>query len=272
MPPGASFFGSRSEHQAASNRRVMKKRDAMRGAGSSTGRVAAVIPAAGAGLRMGADRPKQFLLLDGKPVLAVTLEAFEASPAVSAVVLVVPAEAVSSCRQELVKGFGLTKVLCVVAGGARRQDSVRLGVEACPPECDLVVVHDGVRPLVPPDLIERTVTGAREHGAAVAALPAKETVKTATEDGWVDRTLDRGSLYLIQTPQAFQRGELLGAHRRALEEGWEEMSDDALLLERIGRPVRIVEGAEDNIKVTTPNDLEVARFLLARRRKGGLSR
>lgn len=236
------------------------------GLNTGSGIVAAVVPAAGAGVRMGADRPKQFLSLGGKPILALTLEAFERCAAVRIVVLVVPAEEVDRCEREIVRGQGLTKVRRVVPGGKRRQDSVRCGLEACPPECDIVVVHDGVRPLVRPALIERIVTQAREHGAAIAALPARETVKEVLDGGWVGRTLDRRRLWMIQTPQAFRFADLLDAHRRAAEQGWEEMSDDALMLERYGFPVRVVEGAEDNIKVTTPNDLEVARILLERRR------
>lgn len=227
-----------------------------------------MIPAAGAGVRMGAGRPKQFLLLDGRPILAVTLDAFERCRAIETVVVVVPGEAVSSCEEEIVRRYGLRKVGRVVAGGARRQDSVRLGVEACPEDCDLVVVHDGVRPLVRPELIERTAAAALKHGAAVAALPARETVKQVRDGVWVERTLDRGKLCLIQTPQAFLRADLLEAHRRAVQEGWEEMPDDASLLERSGLAVRVVEGAQDNIKVTTPGDLDVARFLLVGERGG----
>lgn len=233
--------------------------------GPRPGSAVAVIPAAGAGVRMGAERPKQFLLLSGRSILSVTLEAFERCPVIETVVLVAPKEAVSACEREIVMGGGLTKVSRVVPGGARRQDSVRLGVEACPSGCDLVVVHDGVRPLVREDLIERILVAARAHGAAVAALPARETVKQVREGAWVERTLDRRGLWMVQTPQAFFRSDLLAAHRKALEEDWEELPDDASLVERIGVPVRVVEGAEDNIKVTTPNDLALARFLLERR-------
>ncbi len=231
-----------------------------------SGTAAAVIPAAGAGIRMGADRPKQFLYLGGKSILAVTLGAFERCAAIRTVVLVVPAGELEHCEREVVRGQGLTKVRHIVPGGARRQDSVRRGLEACPPDCDIVVVHDGVRPLVRPGLIEHIVAEAREHGAAIAALPARETVKEVLGGGWVGRTLDRRKLWMIQTPQAFRLSVLLEVHKRAAEQGWEEMSDDALMLERSGIPVRVVEGAEDNIKVTTQNDLEVARFLLEGRR------
>ncbi len=238
------------------------------GPNSGSGVVAAVIPAAGAGIRMGADRPKQFLSLAGKSILALTLDAFERCDVVSTVVLVVPAEEQDYCEREIVSWHGLTKVRRIVPGGTRRQDSVRCGLEACPPDCDIVVVHDGVRPLVRPGLIERVVSETREHGAAVAALPARETVKEVLEGGWVGLTLDRRKVWMIQTPQAFRFSEVLEAHKTAAEQGWEEMSDDAMMLERYGIPVRVVEGAEDNIKVTTPNDLEVARFFLGMRSSG----
>lgn len=231
--------------------------------------VAAVIPAAGAGIRMGADRPKQFLAIGGTSILALTLDVFERCEAVRTVVLVVPPEELACCEREVVCGHGLTKVRRIVPGGARRQDSVRCGLEACPPECDIVVVHDGVRPLVRTGLIERIVAEARLHGAAIAALPARETVKEVLEGGWVGRTLDRRKLWMIQTPQAFRFPALIEVHKRAMEQGWGEMSDDAMMLERCGIPVQVIEGAEDNIKVTTPNDLEVARFFLGVRRGEG---
>lgn len=238
------------------------------GQDAEPGRVAAVIPAAGAGVRMGADRPKQFLQLDGRPVLEVTLEVFQRCRVIDVVLVVVPGEAVAACERRILGRGDLTKVRRVLAGGARRQDSVRMGVEACPAGCRLVVVHDGVRPLVRPELIERTVAEAGRHGAAVAALPAKETVKEVLEGTRVSRTLDRGSLWLVQTPQAFCPKDLLEAHRRAEAEGWDEAPDDGFLLERLGRPVHVVPGEEDNIKVTTPHDLAVAGFLLKRRRQG----
>lgn len=231
-------------------------------------RVAAVIPAAGAGIRMCGDRPKQFLELDGKPLLAHTLAVFERCAAVGFVVLVVPEDAVAFCGREIVGRFGLSKVRRVVPGGARRQDSVRMGVEACAGECDILIVHDGVRPLVGCRLIEQAVDGAWEHGAVIAALPATETIKEVDPDGVVRHTPERGSLWRVQTPQAFRTTDLLEAHQKAFQEGWEEMSDDALLLERTSVPVRVIRGQEENIKVTTPHDLEIARLFLSRRIAG----
>lgn len=229
-------------------------------------RTLAVIPAAGAGLRMGTGRAKQFLDLDGRPLLAVTLHTFQNSPAIHEINLVVPPDEVDYCKREIVQKHGLEKVRRVVAGGERRQDSVRMGLEASAGAgFEIAVIHDGVRPLVRPDLIQRVASAAQKEGAAIAALPAKETVKEVDGDRVVGKTHDRRRIWLVQTPQAFRFDDLLAAHRLALEQCWEEATDDALLMERMGIAVRVIEGSEDNIKVTTPYDLELARFLLKRR-------
>jgi len=228
-------------------------------------RTAAIITAAGAGIRMGGDQAKQFMELGGRPILAVTLECFDLSPDINGIVLVVPSGKVDYCRGEIVKRYDLAKVEKVVAGGERRQDSVRLGLEATEGHFPLVLIHDGVRPLVPPDLISRIVKAANRYRAVIPALAARETIKEAGRAGLVVRTHDRRALWLVQTPQAFRYKDILEAHRRALEENWEEITDDALLMERIGVPVKIIEGSEENIKITTPQDLELARFLLGTR-------
>ena len=229
-------------------------------------RTAAVITAAGAGIRMGGDQPKQFMELGGRPLLAVTVERFELSPDIDGIVLVVPPDKVDYCRGEIVERYDLAKVKKVVAGGKRRQDSVRLGLEATEGHFPLVLIHDGVRPLVPPDLISRIVRAANQYRAVIPALAARETIKEADEAGLVVKTHDRRTLWLVQTPQAFRYEDILEAHRLALEQNWEEITDDALLMERTGVPVKIIEGSEENIKITTPQDLELARFLLGKMR------
>ena len=191
--------------------------------------------------------------LEGRPLLAVTLERFELSPDIDGIVLVVPPDKVDYCRGEIVEKYDLTKVKKVVAGGERRQDSVRLGLEATEGHYPLVLIHDGVRPLVPPDLISRIVRAANQYRAVIPALAARETIKEADEAGLVVKTHDRRTLWLVQTPQAFRYEDILEAHRRALEENWEEITDDALLMERTGVPVKIIEGSEENIKITTPS-------------------
>ena len=228
-------------------------------------KVVAIIPSAGAGVRMGGNRAKQFLDLCDRPLLAVTLEKFQKSAAVDSIIAVVPAGDLDFCQREIVERYDLSKVEKVVPGGRRRQDSVRIGIEASGGDHGLVLVHDGVRPLIQPGLIERVVNAATENRAVVAALPAKETVKEIDRDGFVVKTYDRRRVWLVQTPQAFRYGDILMAHRRALEEKWDGVTDDAFLMERAGIPVKVIQGSEENIKVTTPYDMEMARYLLENR-------
>ena len=222
----------------------------------------AIIPAAGAGVRMQTDRPKQFLDLNGSPVLVRTLEVFQTCPVIDSIVLVTPEQDVEYTRKEIVDKYGLTKVEKVVAGGERRQDSVRLGLEAWEGHNGLILIHDGVRPLVTADLIVRAIGAAKENRAVITAMPAKETVKEVDENALVVKTYDRQKVWLVQTPQVFQYEDILMAHQRAIREDWEEVTDDALLMEKVGIPVKVIEGSEDNIKVTTPRDMELARFLI----------
>lgn len=232
----------------------------------ATLRTVAIIPAAGSGIRMKSRRAKQFLSLEGRPVLAQTLGPFQESNHVAAVVLVVPQTEMEYCSREIVDRFGFTKVKRIAPGGRRRMDSVRLGLEAAEGGFDLALIHDGVRPLVDKDLIERVVQGAAADRAVIAALPAKETVKEVGHSAYVVKTCQRERVWMVQTPQAFRFQDILKAHQRAVEEGWEGATDDALLIERMGIRVRVVRGSEDNIKVTTPLDLELARFLLRSRK------
>ena len=222
----------------------------------------AIVPAAGAGVRMGGDCAKQYLHLEGRPILAVTLEALQKCSMLDAIVLVVPPEDVRYCQKEIVEKFRIFKVKKVAPGGKRRQDSVRMGLEALGDPCDLVLIHDGVRPMVKPDLVEAVIQTALRHRAAIAALPAKETVKAVNNHHQVTATYDRTKVWMVQTPQAFYYEDILKAHREALENGFDEATDDAFLIEKAGMPVSVVPGSERNIKVTTPHDLALAQFLL----------
>jgi len=221
----------------------------------------AIIPAAGSGIRMESKRAKQFLSLDGKPILALTLEPFQEST-VDAIILVVPLDDLEYCKKEIVERFGFTKVKKIVPGGKWRQDSVRFGLEATEGKYDLVLIHDGVRPLIEKRLIERVIKEAMVNRAVITALPAKETVKEVNDLRDVVKTYDRKRVWMVQTPQAFRYQDILNAHHKALKQGWEEATDDALLVEKSGITVKVVEGSEKNIKVTTPDDLELARLLL----------
>ncbi len=224
-------------------------------------KVVAIIPAAGAGVRMAGKQAKQFLEIHGKPILALTMERFQASQAVDAIIAVVPAAQLDFCRTEIVEQYGLSKVVKVLAGGERRQESVRLGIEAVEGRWEIVLIHDGVRPFIDGPLIDRVVAAASIHRAVITALPAKDTVKQVDERGYVIRTYDRDSIWLVQTPQVFRYKDILRAHRLAFEQGWEAVTDDALLIEKMAIPIKVVEGSERNIKITTPLDLELADFL-----------
>lgn len=190
-----------------------------------------------------------------RPLLAYPLAAFQSCAAIDRIVLVAAADAIERA-QALVQDEDFGKVCAVVAGGARRQDSVRAGLDALGP-CDWVAVHDGARPLVTPELIERGLEAARETGAACCAIPAPDTVKEADGERIV-RTLDRSRLWLAQTPQVFRYDLLMDAHRRIEADA----TDDAQLVESLGAEVRLYQGSPRNLKVTTPDDLALVQALL----------
>jgi 2-C-methyl-D-erythritol 4-phosphate cytidylyltransferase len=208
---------------------------------------------------MGAARPKQYLALDGVPLLARTLAVL--ARAVDGVVVVAPAEHLAATRH-LVARHRVSRVLAVVAGGAERHESVSLGLAAVPDTTEWVVVHDAVRPFVTADLVTRVLEAARQHGAATCGVEIRETVKRVRES-LVDGTIDRAGLWLTQTPQAFRRALLREAHDKARRDGFIG-TDDAVLVERLGVPVAMVRGLPANLKITTPEDLAAARRWLAR--------
>jgi 2-C-methyl-D-erythritol 4-phosphate cytidylyltransferase len=235
--------------------------DAIARARVDSPRTVAVVPAGGVGRRMGAARPKQYLALDGVPLLARTLAVL--ARAVDGVVLVAPAGHLAATRR-LVARHRVPRVLDVVAGGAERQESVALGLAAVPETTEWVVVHDAVRPFVTADLVARVLQAARRHGAATCGVEIRETVKRV-RDSLVDATVDRAGLWLTQTPQAFRRALLWEAHDKARRDGYLG-TDDAVLVERLGAPVAMVGGLPGNLKITTPDDLAAARRRLARGR------
>ena len=206
---------------------------------------------------MGDAGDKTLADLGGEPLIARTVAAFEECDAIEAVV-VVAGEGNLDAVAELRGAKGWRKTAPPVLGGARRQDSVRIGLDALPPECEWVVVHDGARPFVAARMIEDGLRAAAPTGAAVAVVPAYDTVKRVAPDGSVIETLDRSELALVQTPQVFRRDVLERAHAQVTE----DVTDDAAMAERIGVEVRTFDGARSNMKVTTPEDLVVAGALL----------
>lgn len=212
---------------------------------------------------MGGQRPKQFLSLDGVPVLVRTLLELAQSSRLGGIVVAVPREAVDLTRR-LILRHRVPRVLTVIPGGRERQESVWLSLQALPPSAGLVVIHDGVRPFITPALVAVVVRTAERFGAAVCGLPVCDTIKR-TRDGIVEATVDREGLWLIQTPQAFTRAILWEAHEQARRDGFVG-TDDAALVERLGVPVRMVSGLPENLKITTREDFARARALLGKRR------
>lgn len=222
---------------------------------NQTPKICAIIVAAGSSERMnGID--KIFAPLAGKPVLAWTVDAFQDSPSVDSIVIVVSKQNMERTRQLSVER-NWSKVADVCAGGEKRQDSVAEGLK-CLPDCEWVIVHDGARPLVTVDLIERGLEAARETGSAVAAVPVTDTIKMALENMIVQGTPPRKSLWAVQTPQVFRFDIIKAAYRQAKY----DVTDDATLVEKAGYKVKLYMGSYDNIKITTPEDLAIAEILV----------
>jgi 2-C-methyl-D-erythritol 4-phosphate cytidylyltransferase len=224
-------------------------------------KVTAVIVSAGIGQRFMDGKKKQFLPLAGKPVLAHTLDPFERCPLVNAVVLVVGQEDMDFCLKEIVEKYQYKKISRIVPGGKTRQESVKNGVDAVPEDVEMVVIHDGVRPFVTGEMIEESVRSAIRFQAVVVATPVKDTIKTVDAEGSIRETLDRNSLWQVQTPQTFRTRIIREALRKAAEDRFLG-TDDASLVERMGINVHVVQGSYANIKITTQEDLLLATFLL----------
>ena len=232
------------------------------------GKAFALIPAAGMGKRMGASINKQYLHLDGLPIVARTISVFEDSPLIDAIYLVIPADEIPYCREHVIAACGFRKVVEIVAGGRERQNSVMNGLNAMRQNVaddDVVLIHDGVRPLITPQLLRESIEVARSNDGALVAVPAKDTIKTV-RDGIIIDTPPREMLWQAQTPQSFRFAVIHAAHRAAEQEGFMG-TDDASLVERRGGMVRVVRGDYRNIKITTPEDLVLAEAFLAALRK-----
>ena len=222
----------------------------------------AIVLAAGQGKRMNSSIQKQFLEIKGYPVLYYSLKCFQDSPLIGEVVLVTSENAVSYCRSEIVKKYGFSKVTGIIAGGKERYDSVYAGLLACG-ECEYVFIHDGARPFISEEILERGLTGVQETGACVIGMPSKDTVKIADEDGFVKETPDRKNVWTIQTPQIFSYRLIRDAHESIRKKDMSAITDDAMVVEQeTGVRVRLAEGSYQNIKITTPEDLVVAESFL----------
>lgn len=233
----------------------------------------AIVLSAGRGSRMHTQTPKQYLDLCGKPVIAWSLGAFEAFDGVDDVILVSAPEDIEYCRSEIVEAYGLRKVRSIIPGGAERYLSVWEGLkeakrmldqrQGCLADGGFLFVHDGARPLVDSAILERTLADAGKYHACVAAMPVKDTIKVADEAGFAVQTPDRRLLWQIQTPQVFSFPLVYEAYRKLVDEGISEVTDDAMVVERETEiRVKMTEGSWRNLKITTPEDLEIARLFL----------
>lgn len=218
----------------------------------------AIVLAAGQGKRMQSKVQKQFLLIKEKPVLYYTLNAFENSPVITDIILVTGKDEIEYCQKEIVEKYGFKKVCKIVAGGKERYHSVHHGLQAVE-EADYAFIHDGARPFVDNDMIERAYETVKEHKACVIGMPVKDTIKIADKNGFASQTPDRKKVWQVQTPQTFEFQLIKDAYSRLLEEEPEGITDDAMVVETMTDcKVKLVEGSYRNIKITTPEDLEIA--------------
>ena len=226
-----------------------------------------IILAAGRGKRMHSVVQKQYLLLQGKPVLYYSLKAFQECPFIDEIILVTGEEEISYCQEEIVRKFNLDKVKQIVPGGKERYHSVYEGLKALQ-HCDYVLIHDGARPLVTDGIISRAAQAAVSDEACVVGMPVKDTIKVADAGGFAESTPDRSRLWQVQTPQAFSYPLVRSAYDRLMADETQQkgITDDAMVVEHLsGTKVRLVEGSYENLKVTTPEDLVLAEALLKKR-------
>lgn len=224
----------------------------------------AIVLAAGSGKRMGTKVHKQYLLLGGKPVLYYSLETFQKSEMIDEIILVCGSGEEEYCRHEIVEQYGLMKVSRIIPGGAERYDSVWNGLQET--KEGYVYIHDGARPFVDAEMIARAYDCVSECNACAAGMPSKDTVKIADETKTVQQTPDRSSVWIVQTPQVFDTKLIRRAYSMLMERGDIRVTDDAMVAEQmLGCPVRLFYGAYENIKITTPEDLEIAEVFLKRK-------
>jgi len=224
-------------------------------------KVHAIIVAAGKGMRMNKSVRKQYIVLDGVPILKHTLTLFDRCRMVYQIILVAPKEDFDFCRNEILMPAKFQKTVKLVAGGAERQDSVYNGLQLVEPDDGIVVIHDGVRPFVRQEQLIACIKGATEFGACIIGIPAFDTVKQVNAKNEIVQTHKRESLWLAQTPQAFRTTLIIKAHQTAKQERFIG-TDDASLVERLGHTVKIIPGSRSNIKITGQEDLELAKAIL----------
>jgi len=224
-------------------------------------KIVALIAAAGKGKRMNARINKPFIPIFGKPILAYTIEKFEKCKLIDKIYLLVNAEEKEICHKNIILKYNFFKVQELVDGGKTRQDSIYNGLKALDKDTDIVVIHDGARPLVEATTIRDSIEKAQEYGAAIAVIPIKDTVKKSENNFFINKTLNREEIWRSQTPQTFKYDIILPAYHQAYKDKY-LATDDAAIVERYGHKVKLIIGSEENIKITTPFDVIVAEIFL----------
>ncbi|MFZ5515710.1 MAG: 2-C-methyl-D-erythritol 4-phosphate cytidylyltransferase [Candidatus Zhuqueibacterota bacterium] len=223
-------------------------------------KLCAIIAAGGRGLRMKSAVNKQFIEIEKKPIIAHTLEIFERNAHVDYIIPVVPEDWLLYFAENVVDTYSFAKINKIVIGGQSRQESVFAGLKSLEAEITHIVIHDAVRPFLDQSSLNEIVATGERTGAAILAMPVSDTLKQV-QNGIVEKTLDRSAIWRVQTPQMFERMVIVRAYQKAFEDGvW--ATDDASLVERLGYKVHIVEGRASNIKITTPDDLLLATYIL----------
>ena len=226
--------------------------------------VSAIVLAAGRGSRMKSKEAKQFIEINGYPLLYYSLKVFDAS-IVDEIILVTGANDIDYVRENIVEKYGFNKVRRIVAGGKERFNSVSRGLKACDRRNKIIMIHDAARPCVTNSMIISSITAARRYKACTVGMPVKDTIKIVDEEGFGIETPDRKTLYQIQTPQTFARDVIMEAYDRLRQSGDSDITDDTMIVERyLDVKSKIIEGSYENIKVTTPEDIELAEMLLSR--------
>lgn len=229
-------------------------------------RICALIAAAGQGKRMESDRNKQFLLINGLPVIVHTLLVFQKAAIIDDIVIICAAGEEDYYLKDIIPKYGITKCCSVTTGGAQRQDSVLRGLQALGPDTGYVMIHDGARPFVTEELIIASAEQVVDYKAVIPGVPVKDTIKRTDSRGIITETPVRDGLWQIQTPQAFEINLIKRAYLEAMNDGFYG-TDDASLVERQGFPVKVIPGSYENIKITTPEDIIIAEAILRRRSK-----
>ena len=223
-------------------------------------KTSAIIVAGGVGNRMNSDIPKQFLEVLGKPVIAYTINAISKCKDIDEIVLVTLPDYIVFCK-DIVDEFQFSKVSKIVCGGATRQESVYNGLREMSEDTDVVVIHDGARPLIEPDVIRESVLSALEFGCAAVGVKMKDTIKVVDADGYIVSTADREKLWQVQTPQTFRK-EIIKSLYEDASNSSKQFTDDCMLAESVGYRVKMIEGSYENIKITTPQDIFIMKGLL----------